>query len=614
MKKLFIFLAIFSIMIVGYVTSTVVKAETLPACTIADWSCADWGDCHADGNYFQNRTCNKITNCEGGVASPSTQQICTPPFCTSWTYADWGVCDPILGYQSRSEISAFPHDCIIDYTNGPGPINRQRCSVFPVCTLNDWSCGDWATCSSNNNQTRICSKTSNCQDGVISPAISQACVYSATIPVCTSFNYSAWSSCSANGTQTRSITSKFPYNCENGSSPITTQSCSVAPSCAADIWSCGDWNVCSISGVQSRSCRITFDCPSVVTAPPVTDQYCEAPNRPSQQAPQDSTVLNQNTIMKATVKLMCPFDEKWNKWMEGSGTVITQDGNILTNKHVIDGTLGCLVGFVNSFNDVPYFGDRQIADILKISSTADMAVLKLRNPNSRQLTYINIVNGNSNNLQFGTKINVYGYPTIFGKNMTYTSGDFGGVDGNYLKTNAIIEHGNSGGGAYLSDGSFIGIPSAVMKGELNSMGYILAINTINNWLGNSNYSYSNNSSNNNYSRVSTILEKIDLKTLGSVQLVVPGTKEYKEIINDSNNVVSAIFTRSLKVGMSGDDVKQLQTLLKKLNYFPGGQNITNYFGNITNSAVIKFQKDNNIKPAAGLFGPLTQAKLLLLSK
>ena len=105
--------------------------------------------------------------------------------------------------------------------------------------------------------------------------------------------------------------------------------------------------------------------------------------------------------------------------MWGSGTVIDSSGTILTNKHVIDGTLGCLVGFINNSDDEPYFGDRQIADILKVSSTEDVATIKMRNPKNKKLTYINVANSNSN-LRLGTKINIYGYPIKFGTNITYT--------------------------------------------------------------------------------------------------------------------------------------------------------------------------------------------------
>lgn len=406
------------------------------------------------------------------------------PSCISFSYSDWSECKKVYGggemegYQNRDVTAKYPANCQGGTTNLDSAI----------------------------------------------PQTTQLCTYTPPIPSCTSFNYSSWSQCTPDGKQIRNVTSKYPSNCEGGESK-TTQSCTYIPpasACDADTWTCGDWGSCSLSGIQNRSCRKTFDCPSVETAPPVADQYCEAPNRPTQQVPQDSNeIANQDTIIKATVKLICPLDE--NRASQGSGTVIDSIGTILTNKHVVDGTVGCLVGFINDFNDEPYFGDRQIADIKKVSSNEDVAILKLRNPYNKKITYINVANGNSN-FRLGTKVNIYGYPAKFGTNITYTSGDFSGTSGSYLKTTAIIEHGNSGGGAYLNDGKFIGVPSAVIKGELNALGYILSINNINAWLGNSSIA-NNNNSQNNFSRVSSILENIDLKKLNSLELVIAGTKK-----------------------------------------------------------------------------------------
>ena len=373
--------------------------------------------------------------------------------------------------------------------SAPFPIKILRTS----CRENTWSCYDyWTSCSSDGTQTRTCYKNYGCNESDIPPpTTSQNC----TPPP-------------------KPITPVTPPTVYQPPQP-------QQPICTADTWTCGDWNSCSLSGTQSRSCTKTFDCPDAQTAPPTTEQYCEAQNKPAQQVPQDnsSEILNQDLIIKSTVKLICPLDEK--RASQGSGTVIDSGGTILTNKHVVEGTLGCLVGFINDFNDEPYFGDRQIADIFKISSNEDIALVKIRNPQNRQLQYIDITSGNSSNLRLGAKILTYGYPAKFGTNITYTSGDFSGTSGSYLKTTAIIEHGNSGGGAYSKDGIFIGIPSAVIKGELNALGYVLSIKTINNWLGNTSIVY-NNKTNNDYSRVSSVLENIDLKKLGSLELVVPG--------------------------------------------------------------------------------------------
>jgi hypothetical protein len=81
-----------------------------------------------------------------------------------------------------------------------------------------------------------------------------------------------------------------------------------------------------------------------------------------------------------------------------------------------------------------------------------------------------------------------------------------------------------------------------------------------------------------------------------------------------NNIGTSSFTRTLKKGMSGDDVRQLQILLQKLNYLPSSQTPSTYFGSITSNALIKFQRDNKIQPSTGSFGPTTQAKLISLIK
>ena len=79
----------------------------------------------------------------------------------------------------------------------------------------------------------------------------------------------------------------------------------------------------------------------------------------------------------------------------------------------------------------------------------------------------------------------------------------------------------------------------------------------------------------------------------------------------------AIFTRNLKVGLTGNDVKNLQIFLNTHGYNvaphgPGslGQE-TLYFGPATQAALIRYQKANNITPAFGYFGPLTRATILV---
>jgi hypothetical protein len=68
-----------------------------------------------------------------------------------------------------------------------------------------------------------------------------------------------------------------------------------------------------------------------------------------------------------------------------------------------------------------------------------------------------------------------------------------------------------------------------------------------------------------------------------------------------------IFKSLLKVGSSGEEVRQLQLKLKSLGFYEY-PSITGSFGNVTKQAVINFQKANHISPV-GYVGPATRAAL-----
>lgn len=72
-----------------------------------------------------------------------------------------------------------------------------------------------------------------------------------------------------------------------------------------------------------------------------------------------------------------------------------------------------------------------------------------------------------------------------------------------------------------------------------------------------------------------------------------------------------IFTKFMKLGITDNEVKELQKFLNSKGYLLALSGIgsigneTNYFGFLTKSALMKFQQDNNLKPD-GVFGPLTR--------
>jgi lysophospholipase L1-like esterase/peptidoglycan hydrolase-like protein with peptidoglycan-binding domain len=86
-------------------------------------------------------------------------------------------------------------------------------------------------------------------------------------------------------------------------------------------------------------------------------------------------------------------------------------------------------------------------------------------------------------------------------------------------------------------------------------------------------------------------------------------------ININNGGGGPNLPRSLSLGMTGDDVRELQRFLNRIGFtiaFSGvgsSLNETNYFGLLTRDSVIRFQKANNIDPI-GIVGPVTRNAIL----
>ena len=140
----------------------------------------------------------------------------------------------------------------------------------------------------------------------------------------------------------------------------------------------------------------------------------------------------------------------------GSGFVITEDGYILTNYHVIDGASSIKVTFVDGTEyDATYIGGEEANDI---------AVIKI---DATGLTPVVI--GSSSDMLVGEEVTTIGNPLgeltfsqtsgiISALNRTVTMSD--GRQMNMIQTDCAINSGNSGGPLFNSHGEVIGIVSA----------------------------------------------------------------------------------------------------------------------------------------------------------
>ena len=205
------------------------------------------------------------------------------------------------------------------------------------------------------------------------------------------------------------------------------------------------------------------------------------------------TTASTSDVISSIVKIECT-DTDGEK--TGTGVLISNDGYIITNQHVVQKTNGtmnstCKVGVTSSISVAPNMS--YDAQVLTSSSKFDLALLKIQTTENN-FNYTPIYTYDLPEL--GKDVEVYGYPAIGGDTITFTKGYISGYVNdpespitNYIKTDALIEFGNSGGGAFTKAHELIGIPSSAIAGRLNTIGIIVATLSVRDFLYVSNYQH-----------------------------------------------------------------------------------------------------------------------------
>ena len=154
---------------------------------------------------------------------------------------------------------------------------------------------------------------------------------------------------------------------------------------------------------------------------------------------------------------------------QGSGVIISSDGRILTNNHVVSRATEITVKL---------FDGREFeAEIVGTDSNTDVALIKIKDADSLPVAEL----GNSDQLAVGDWVMAIGNP--FGLEATVTVGVLSGkgrVIGagpydDFLQTDASINPGNSGGPLFNLAGEVIGINTAVARGG-QGIGFAIPIN------------------------------------------------------------------------------------------------------------------------------------------
>ncbi len=157
----------------------------------------------------------------------------------------------------------------------------------------------------------------------------------------------------------------------------------------------------------------------------------------------------------------------------GSGFVISEDGYIVTNNHVIEGADEIEIEF--------YSGDRLEAKLVGTDPNTDIALLKVES--DEPLPFVQF--GDSDLMRVGDWVMAMGNP--LGQGFSVSAGIVSarnraltGTYDDFIQTDAAINRGNSGGPLFNMDGQVIGVNTAILSpnGGSIGIGFSMASNVV----------------------------------------------------------------------------------------------------------------------------------------
>ena len=208
--------------------------------------------------------------------------------------------------------------------------------------------------------------------------------------------------------------------------------------------------------------------------------------------------LPKSDAFKAIVKIKTYVYNEMNDLTllgTGSGIVIDSSGIVLTNHHVVTSTDSfdgsdrdasfqvCLTESIEKEPNCTYIGKLIASD-----REMDMALLQIVSvpglSDDIEFDYLKL--NDSDETDVNDQVTAIGYPALGGETVTITQGIVSGklekYGQNWIKTDAIISFGSSGGAALDVAGNVIGINTRAHSDLLGNLGYIVNINSVNDWI------------------------------------------------------------------------------------------------------------------------------------
>lgn len=201
-----------------------------------------------------------------------------------------------------------------------------------------------------------------------------------------------------------------------------------------------------------------------------------------------STVIEGRTGPQGIVPEGSPFEDFFREFQDrrnnegnrprrssalGSGFVISEDGYVVTNNHVIEGADEIRIEF--------FTGDELKATVVGTDPNTDIALLKVSA--DEPLDFVSF--GNSDDARVGDWVLAMGNP--LGQGFSLSLGivsarnrSLSGSYDDYIQTDAAINRGNSGGPLFNMDGDVIGVNTAILSpnGGSIGIGFSMASNVV----------------------------------------------------------------------------------------------------------------------------------------
>ena len=169
-----------------------------------------------------------------------------------------------------------------------------------------------------------------------------------------------------------------------------------------------------------------------------------------------------------------PQEREYTREGLGSGVIVSEDGYIVTNNHVIEGS--------DDIEVILSTGQRFTGEIVGTDPKTDVAVIHI---DAEGLPFLDF--GDSNSLRVGEWVLAIGSPFAFSQSITQGIISYIGRTGiglaayeNYIQTDAAINPGNSGGALVNLKGELIGINTAIASrsGGYQGVGFAIPVGLV----------------------------------------------------------------------------------------------------------------------------------------